>query len=259
MLGIALVVGVWGWNLALTAPDGKTRVVFLEGGTTIVQAPRGARIVIDGGAQPSAVLATLGQRMPFWDRAVDLLVLTEADDDHVAALVTVLERYEVRQILEVNTPAKPTAAYSKWRELIASRRVPSALAHTGLYVALDHTVELEIVSAREETASATARLRAGNVAFLFAESASVDEQTTLLKSGDDLTSIVLIAPRRITNDFVDAVNPQFAILFGGHTARDKLSSDLLAALARATILQTSERGTIEMIVDGQMLVVRTAR
>jgi competence protein ComEC len=259
VLGIALVIGMWVWNLALTAPDGKTHVVFLDGGTTIVQAPRGARIVIDGGAQPSAVLATLGQRMPFWDRAVDLLVLTEADDDHVAALVTVLERYEVRQILEVNTPAKPTAAYSKWRELIASRRVPSALAHTGLYVALDHTVELEIVSAREETASATARLRAGNVAFLFAESASVDEQTTLLKSGDDLTSIVLIAPRRITNDFVDAVNPQFAILFGGHTARDKLSSDLLAALARATILQTSERGTIEMIVDGQMLVVRTAR
>jgi beta-lactamase superfamily II metal-dependent hydrolase len=118
---------------------------------------------------------------------------------------------------------------------------------------------LEIVSAHEETASATARLRAGSLAVLFAESASVDDQDRLVRSGNDLTSVVLIAPRKITNDFVDAVNPQFAILFGGHTARDKLSSDLLAALARATILQTSERGTIEMMVDRDLLIVRTAR
>jgi hypothetical protein len=55
---------------------------------------------------------------------------------------------------------------------------------------------------------------------------------------------------------MDAINPQFAILFGGRTARDQPSPDLLAALARATILQTSERGTIEMIVDGNSLTVR---
>ena len=62
--------------------------------------------------------------------------------------------------------------------------------------------------------------------------------------------------RKITNDFVDAVNPQFAILFGGRTARDKPSADLLSAFARTTILQTSERGTIEMIVEGNSLMVR---
>jgi hypothetical protein len=34
---------------------------------------------------------------------------------------------------------------------------------------------------------------------------------------------------------------------------------LLAALSRATILRTDERGSIEMIVDGASLAVRTAR
>jgi competence protein ComEC len=255
MLGIALVVGVWGWNLALTAPDGKTRVVFLEGGTTIVHSPRGARVVIDGGAQPRAVLSALGQRMPFWDREVDLLVLTEADDDHLAALVTVLERYDVRQIVQVNAPAKPTAAYLKWRDLIASKRVPSSPAQPGLRVALDREVALEIVSSHEEAASAVVRLRAGSIAILFAASASLDDQAALIKSGDDLASSVLIAPRKITNDFAEAVDPQFAVLFGGRTARAP-SADLLVALARATILQTSERGVIEMIVDGNSLLVR---
>ncbi len=255
-LGVALVIGMWVWNLALATPDGKSHVLFLDGGTTIVQSPRGARVVIDGGAQPSAVLSALGQRMPFWDRAIDLLVLTDAGDDHLAALVPVLDRYDVRQIVQVNAPAKPTAAYLKWRDLIASKRAPSSPAQSGLRVALDREVALEIVSAREETSSAVARLRAGGLAFLFAESASADDQAALLKSGDDMAGIVLIAPRKISDDFVDAVNPQFAILFGGRTARDKPSADLLAALARATILQTSERGTIEMIVDGNSLIVR---
>ena len=99
-------------------------------------------------------------------------------------------------------------------------------------------------------------MRAGGLAFLFAESASADDQAMLLKSGDDIGGTVLIAPRKISDDFVDAVNPQFAIVFGGRTARDKPSADLLSALARATILQTSERGTIEMVVDGQTLVVK---
>ncbi|MEW5719380.1 MAG: ComEC/Rec2 family competence protein [Chloroflexota bacterium] len=254
-LGVALVIGMWGWNFALTAPDDKTHVVFLDGGTTLAQSPHGARVVIDGGAQPSAVLSALGQRMPFWDRAIDLLVLTDAGDDHLAALVTVLERYDVRQIVQANAPAKPTAAYLKWRDLIASKRVPVFIAQAGATITVDRDWRLEIVSTREDTASATARLRAGNLAVLFAESASADDQAALLKSGDDLTSGVLIAPRKITNDFVDAVNPQFAILFGGRTTRDKPSADLLAALARATILQTSERGTIEMIVDGNSLIV----
>ena len=38
--------------------------------------------------------------MPFWDRSVDLLVLTDADDDHLAGLVAALERYDVRQIVK---------------------------------------------------------------------------------------------------------------------------------------------------------------
>jgi len=255
-LGVALVIGMWVWNLALAAPDGKSHVLFLDGGTTIVQSPRGARVVIDGGAQPSAVLSALGQRMPFWDRAIDWLVLTDASDDHLGALMTVLERYDVRQILQVNTPAKPTAAHLKWRDLLTSKRVPSVVAQAGLYIALDRAAVLEMVAARDETSSATGRLRAGSVAFLFAESASVDDQTALLQSGDDLASAILIAPRKITNDFVAAVNPQFAILFGGRSARAQPSADLLAALARAAILQTRERGTIEMIVDGNSLLVR---
>ncbi len=256
-LGIVLVAGVWVWNLALTAPDGKTHVVFLEGGTVLAQSPRGVRAVIAGGAPPSALLSALGQRMSFWDRTLDLLVLTEADDDHLSAPMAVLERYDVRQIVQARAPAKPTAAYAKWCALVAAKRVPTAPADAGLRVALDRHLSLEIVyppgDARDAEATVV-RLRAGNAVFLFAADASAETQMALLKSEDDLASTVFLAPRQLAPGFFDAARPQFAVL-AGSGARDSIAPETLAALARATILRTDARGVIEMSVDEERLVV----
>ena len=254
-LGLALVVGVWGWNVAFTAPDGKTHLIFLDGGTTIVQSPRGARVVIDGGASPSATLAALGQRMPFWERAIDLLVLTDADDDRLSTLIALLERYDVRQIVQVRAPAKPSVAYFKWQDLMATKRVPSVEMYVGMTIRVDEDQSLEVVWTREETASAVVRWRAEALAFLFAASASVEDQTALLQAGEDLTSVMLLAPRKVTNDFADAVEPRL-VLFTARTAREQPTPDTLMALARATILSTRERGAVEMIVENNSVSVR---
>ncbi len=261
-LGVALVAGMWLWSFALTAPDGKTHVEFLDtgGAATLVRTPRGGKILIDGGANPSVVLSALGERMPFWERSLDLVVLTNPDDDHLAGLVDVLERYEVRQIIQPNAPAKPTAAYARWRELVAQKRIASLAAQADLIVDVDHGVTLEFVQSSDDaqiTDPTIARLRAGSVAFLFADSASVEEQIALLASGVDTSGAVLVAPRKIAPEFIDAVTPQFAVLFAGSGAREKPSADLLTALASTSILRTDERGKIEMIVDGQTLTLRT--
>jgi competence protein ComEC len=253
-LGLALVVGVWGWNVALTAPDGKTRLTFLDGGTTIVQSSRGARVVIDGGASPSATLAALGQRMPFWERAIDLLVLTDADDERLSALIAVLERYDVRHIVQVRAPTKPGVAYLKWQDLVATKRVPSAEMHVGMTIQVDRDQSLEIVWTREETSSAVVCWRAGALAFLFASSARIEDQNALVQAGKDLTGVMLIAPRQVTNDFADAVDPRF-VLFTARTTREQPTSDTLAALARATILHARGRA-IEIVVEGNHLSIR---
>ncbi len=263
-IGVALVAGMWLWSIALTAPDGRTHVEFLDttGAATLVRTPGGSKILIDGGANPSVVMSALGERMPFWERSLDLVVLTNTDDDHLAGLVDVLERYAVRQIIQPSAPAKPSAAYSRWRDLLAEKRVASLPAQAGMIVNLDREVALEIVQpsdAAQPALPAIVCLRAGTVTFLFADSASADDQSALRASGMDLASAVLVAPRKLTPEFVDAVSPQFAILFVGSGAREKPSADTLAALASTTLLRTDERGTIEMIVDGQTLAVRTEK
>ena len=143
-LGVALVAGMWLWSIALTAPDGKTHVTFIDAGSaaTLVRTPSGRRILIDGGANPSAVNAAVGEGMPFWERSLDLVVLTNTDDAHLAGLIDVLDRYDVRQIIQPAAPEKPTAAYLKWRDLVAQKNVPSLPAQAGLIVSLDREVAI---------------------------------------------------------------------------------------------------------------------
>ena len=262
-LGVVLVAGMWVWSIALTAPDGKTHVEFIDAGSaaTLVRTPSGRRILIDGGANPSAVNSAVGEGMPFWERSLDLVVLTDTDDAHLAGLIDVLDRYDVRQIIQPSAPAKPTAAYLKWRDLVAQKNVPSLPAQAGLIVSLDRDVTLEILFPNDLDSArpAIAQLRAGNIAFLFADSADTDDQSEWLSSPDAASSAVLIAPRQISPEFVDAVSPQFAILFAGSGAREKPTADVLSALASATILRTDERGDIEIVVDAQTLAVRPAK
>ncbi len=77
-----------------------TAIEFLDvgGAATLVRTPSGARVLIDGGANPSALPAALGSRMPFWDRSLDLIVLADPDDNQLAGLVAALEQYKEGQL-----------------------------------------------------------------------------------------------------------------------------------------------------------------
>ena len=50
-------------------------------------APDGRQILVDGGPSPTALLDELGEVLPFWDRILDLVVLTHPDADHVSGLI----------------------------------------------------------------------------------------------------------------------------------------------------------------------------
>jgi competence protein ComEC len=262
-LGGSLVMAMLIWNGYATAPDGRTRLVFIDtpSAATFVQTPAGNKILIDGGANPSALLSATAQRMPFWDRQIDLLVLTNSDDTFLLGLIEILARYDVKEIIQAKEPQKLTAAFLRWRDLIATKRVPVLRAQTGLNLTLDRDVTFEIVPAMDEGESRTAiaRLSAGRTTLLFVEGLNLEDQKALVKNHVDIESTVLIAPKLITREFFEGVNPQISIVFAGQSAREKPSADLLTALSRSTILDTATHGTIEMIIDGQTVTVKTMR
>ena len=73
------------WAAAVAAPDGRVHVFILDvgqGDAVLVQ--RGQmQVLVDGGPDPERICLELGERMPFWDRRVELVVSTHPHADHI--------------------------------------------------------------------------------------------------------------------------------------------------------------------------------
>jgi len=58
---------------------------------------------VDGGPSAQAIGEQLSKHLPFWDRTIELVVLTHPHEDHLTGLLEVLQRYKVKQVLYLDT------------------------------------------------------------------------------------------------------------------------------------------------------------
>lgn len=115
ILVISLLVGV-----VLGLPDGKLHIVFCnvgQGDGIYIRMPDGKNVVIDGGPN-NKILSCLGNRMAFWDRGVDLMVLTHPHQDHFTGLMEILKRYQVKNIVVPTVNNSESESYSSFIKLV---------------------------------------------------------------------------------------------------------------------------------------------
>lgn len=266
-LALALLAGLW----AASRPDGRLHVAFLDvgqGDAILIVTPSGRQVLVDGGRYPSVVLDELGQHIPFWDRDLDLVVATHPDDDHVAGLVAVLDRYDVGLLLGNGTPPGTDAAYSVLLETAASRGATLRTAQPGDVLRLDDRVELTILhpkadfqSDQSNERSIVARLAYGELTLLLTGDADASVEQMLMDGGLPLSSTVLKVGHHGSNgsssaEFLGQVRPQVAVIAAGQDNKfGHPHPDVLSRLqdAGATILRTDESGTLELISDGRRM------
>lgn len=117
--------------VAANRPDGRFRLSVLDigqGDAILLEGGRGGRMLIDTGPDPDRLISLLDERIPPWDRRLDLVLLTHPHEDHVAGLALLLTRYRVGAVAEPGMfgPGPGAAAYRK--ELAAAGRTTTRLA-----------------------------------------------------------------------------------------------------------------------------------
>ena len=114
------MIALLGAVALLWQPDRRLHVHALnvDDGPIFVQTPSGRQILIGGSNSPSALLAALGARMPFWDRDLDLIVVQRADARSLKGLLAVVDRYHVEQIVSVQVA--DNRAGREWLDVIAA-------------------------------------------------------------------------------------------------------------------------------------------
>jgi beta-lactamase superfamily II metal-dependent hydrolase len=99
--------------------DGNLHLVFCDvgHGDGILIKYKDLQAIIDGGPSGSQMVECLSENIPPWDREVELMILTHPDNDHLAGLIDVLERYDVDQIV-VNSIVKESSVFWEFHQRV---------------------------------------------------------------------------------------------------------------------------------------------
>lgn len=81
----------------VTLPDNKPKVVVCDvgQGDAILATYKNVQILFDTGPKNKKVLKCLENHLPFWDKTVEVIVLTHGDSDHVGGLTDLMKVYKV--------------------------------------------------------------------------------------------------------------------------------------------------------------------
>ncbi|MFC1925353.1 ComEC/Rec2 family competence protein [Chloroflexota bacterium] len=266
------------WSAVIAIPEKQLEVSFLDvgqGDAIYIQTPSRQQILIDGGPDPDKIFVALGDRLPFWDKSLDLVVLTHPDEDHIAGLVEVLSRYEVKRVLETGF-VQDTPAYQEWLRLIDEKNIERTIARAGQQIELGDGIIMEVLHPQAEPMDGTEsdtnnnsvviRLVRDDISFLFTGDMGEEaEREILYNGGYSLTSTVLKVAHHGSDTstsphFLAAINPQLAVISAGednlfgHPDEDTLAR-LQEKVDEDKIYLTSEDGTIKITTDGEKLWV----
>ncbi len=78
----------------------NTRIVFCDvgqGDATYIRIKNRFDVLIDSGPDRK-VLACLGKYMPFYDRTIELFILSHPQQDHLGGLLSIIDSYKIRSI-----------------------------------------------------------------------------------------------------------------------------------------------------------------
>lgn len=105
-----------------------------------------SQVLVDGGPSGEKILSCLGEQMPFYDRQIELIVLTNTDYDHMNGLSSVIERYQVRQFVTADG-VHESAALDKLRARLVERSIGVSAVEQGdmLRILGQDKIELKVL------------------------------------------------------------------------------------------------------------------
>lgn len=87
-------------NQLIIIQENNLKIYFLDSGqadSILIKTPEKQNIIIDLGSQIG--LKKLNQKIPWWDKKIDLLIISHPHDDHLAGIPLLLEKYKIKKII----------------------------------------------------------------------------------------------------------------------------------------------------------------
>lgn len=260
--------------------DGKLHVIFCDvgqGDAVLIRTPNYKYILYDGGPDDK-VLNCLARHSPFWQRKINLVLLSHPHLDHFSGIYYAIDRYDTLGFATEKL-SNQSVAFSSFLAEISRKHISSRYLYTGDKFLFSDGVELNVLGPSNEYLQSTSpngkigesgefaslviSLNYGSFSLLLTGDSQVsglEEAFNIYerlgnKDADGLD--VLQVPHHgskygLDDNLVSKLNPKSAIISVGKNNYGHPSKQILEILKNKAIktLRTDESGDVEVVSDG---------
>ncbi len=245
-----------------------------EGDSIMIKLPGNIQVLIDGGPSGS-VVEQIAKEMPFFDKEIELIILTHPDKDHITGLFDVLENFKVNKVLmpQMQGVMAEKDLYLNFQNAVKEEGSEVIFAKEGQKISFSNNTQMFIFwpaenfqSSASNDYSVVSKLSFGEIDFLFTGDIPKKIEYQLLAKNFDLQSEILKVAHhgsKYSSDeyFLKAVSPNIAIISVGENSYGHPSPEVLDNFQKYDIMiyQTDKKGDLKIISDGKTYEVLTKK
>jgi len=230
VLSVLIFISITLWVVVLSYGKDNTLTFATlnigQGDALFIESPTGIQVVIDGGPN-RAIMKELSAVMPWYDRHIDMLVVTNPDRDHFEGFIPLLDKYKVDVVL-VSGTEKESEVYKVFENKLKEKKIPEKVARRGQVVDLGGGSFLQILFPDRDTSklspndgSIVMKLVYGKTSVMLQgdSTSKIEEYLVTLDKGELKSDILKTGhhgSRTSTSQvYVEAVEPGWAIISAG--------------------------------------------
>jgi competence protein ComEC len=272
ILFIFLLITALIWIAILTFPNNNLKIIACDVGQgdalIIIQGQK--QVLVDGGPN-NKIIECLGRYMPFWDRHLDVVVMTHPEQDHMGGLLEVFTTYRVDFFLADLVDNPSNEGYQALKKEVGSlgTKVINPDSSTTLRlgeVVLDvvnpvHQENKQVLGAFTTTEnlnnfSIVFNLHYGNFDALFTGDILPDITDEIIATNEITDIEYLKVPHHgskngLTKELLERSSPEVAVISVGRKNRyHHPSPDVVEMLKDIKVLRTDQGGDVVVETDG---------
>ena len=266
LISLLLLIGLI-WTAIFSLPDNQLHLVFCDvgQGDAILIYQGSTQVLIDGGPNQK-VLNCLSHHLPFWDREIEMIVVTHSDADHITGLVDVIERYDVKQFV-ISSLGKDSAVFEEFKKAVLGKKSAVYFPEAEDKIKLN-SLELAVlwpqsqekvlgVAATEKEVNETSivlQLSYGNFDVLLPGDISAKIESQLDLKDVEVLKVAHHGSKYSTSEeYLKKIDPELAIISVGRNSFGHPTKEVIERLLNQNIkiLRTDQNGEIEIVSNGK--------
>jgi competence protein ComEC len=264
-------------NQLIKNKENNLKIYFLESGqadSILIKTPEKQNIIIDLGSQ--AGLKELSKNIPWWDKKINLLIISHPHDDHIAGIPLLLEKYKIERIIFTGIESE-SPLYQEILQQFKNKEIDLLIPQEKQKIILSEKCELNFLYPQESlnkktienlnNSSIINQLKCNDSISLFMGDAEEIVEKKILEKNYNLESDILKIGHHGSissshQEFLEKIKPKISIIMVGE--KNKFSHPHLKTLKKlqkigSLIFRTDLNGTITIKIEKGKIEYKTKK